>query len=226
MSWRLRHEGSPQPVPQPLSTEQIVEGLKDGVYGTTDEVRGPGDAKWLSLENHPHFSEVSEVIQAIESEMGHEVEDNTIDMNPLIDVCLVLLVFFILATTLSVMEKVLRLPNNSPKNEKPITLPPDQLQKYIMLKIEKKGSGTVFKVNDYEATSEETLLRELERMVKEGKTEMILDIAPGVEFNAYTMAVDNATQARITKIMTKSLSKAPSKGGPAAPTKTTAPPSK
>ena len=28
MSWRLRHEGSPQPVPQPLSSEQIVEELQ------------------------------------------------------------------------------------------------------------------------------------------------------------------------------------------------------
>src|SRR4051812_19332971 len=103
MSWRLRHEGSPQPVPQPLTPEQIFEGLKDGVYSTTDEVRGPGDDKWQRLEVHPQFAEAAGVIAEQLMEFKHEEEDNNIDMNPLIDVCLVLLVFFILATTLSVM---------------------------------------------------------------------------------------------------------------------------
>lgn len=209
MAWRLRHEGSPQPIPQPLTSEQIVDGLKDGVYATSDEVRGPGDPKWIKLESHPHFAEVSEVIEAVENEKAHEAEDNNIDMNPLIDVCLVLLVFFILATTISVMEKVLRLPANPQENKKPPVLTEDQAKKYIMLKITKKGPATVFDVNGYEATSDVTLVRELERLVREGKTELILDIAPGVEFNAYALAVDSATQARITKVLTKAVAKRP-----------------
>lgn len=207
MAWRLRHEGSPQSIPQPLTSEQIVEGLKDGVYATTDEVRGPGDPKWIKLEAHPHFSEVSEVIEEIENEKGHEPEDNNIDMNPLIDVCLVLLVFFILATTISIMEKVLKLPSNPQSDKPPPVMTEDQAKKYIMLKIEKKGAGTVFNVNGYDATNENDLLRELERMVKEGKTELILDIQPGVEYNAYIVAVDKAAKARITKILTKNIAK-------------------
>lgn len=221
MAWRLRHEGSPQPVPQPLTGEQIVEGLKDGVYATSDEVRGPGDPKWIALESHPYFSEVSEVIQAMEEEAGHEVEDNNIDMNPLIDVCLVLLVFFILATTMSVMEKVMKLPPNQPDSKKPpVTLTEDQAKKYIMLKIDKKGSAINYNVNGYDA-KEEDLLRELERLIKEGKTIMILDIAPNVDFNAYTVAIDVATQARIDKILTKSVVKGGTKG--ASPAKTGSP---
>ncbi len=218
MAWRLRHEGSPQPVPQPLTSEQIVEGLKDGVYATTDEVRGPSDAKWIALETHPNFAEVSEVIQAIEEEAGHEPDDNHIDMNPLIDVCLVLLVFFILATTMSVMEKVMSLPPNQSDSKKPpVTLTEEQAKKYIMLKVEKKGTETVFNVNNYE-TKEEDLLRELERFVREGKSIMVLDIAPNVEFNAYILVKDVATQAHIDKILTKNVVK----GG----NKKTAPPSK
>lgn len=226
MAWRLRHEGSPHPVPQPLTGEQIVEGLKDGVYATTDEVRGPNDAKWISIESHPHFSEVSEVIQAIEDEAGHEAEDNNIDMNPLIDVCLVLLVFFILATTMSVMEKMMRLPPNAPQDSKPREVKESDAKQYIMLKIDKKGTATNFNVNGYDipgndAETEGKLLRELERLVKEGKTTMILDMAPTVEFNAYTLSVDVATQAQIKTILTKSVVKGGSK--PAAPGKTTAP---
>lgn len=226
MAWRLRHEGSPQPVPQPLTSEQIVEGLKDGVYATTDEVRGPKDAKWVALESHPHFVEVSEVIQAIEDEAGHEVEDNNIDMNPLIDVCLVLLVFFILATTMSVMEKMMRLPPNAPSDSKPRTVTESQAKQFIVLKIEKKGAATNFNVNGYDvqgydAEAEGKLLRELERLVKEGKNTMVLDIAPNVEFNAYTYAFDLATQARINKVLTKSVVKGGNK--PAPPGKTTTP---
>ncbi len=208
MSWRLRHEGSPQPIGQPLSTEQIVEGMKDGVYALSDEVKGPADAKWTRLEKHPHFAEVADVVQAINEQVEHEIDDNNIDMNPLIDVCLVLLVFFILATTMSVMEKVLRLPSNKQADKKPRQLPPDQLQKYIMVKVEKKGSETVYNVNDYAAT-EDKLARELERLVREGKSEMILEVGPGVDFGSYTIVIDKAREARIDKILTK----APNKGG-------------
>lgn len=219
MSWRLRHEGSPQPIGQPLTSEQIVEGLKDGVYASTDEVRGPTESAWVRLEEHPLFAEVTEVVQAIEDEAGHEVDDNNIDMNPLIDVCLVLLVFFILATTMSVMEKVLKLPSNQTENKKPVTLTPEQTQKYIMLKLEKKNGATVYNVNGYDAT-EDTLARELDRLVREGKSELILDVAPGVEFASYTIAIDKATEAQITKILTKAVAKGGAR--PAAPAKTPA----
>ena len=145
-------------------------------------------------------------------------------MNPLIDVCLVLLVFFILATTMSVMEKVMSLPPNQSENKKPpVTLTPEQAKKYIMLKIEKKGTATNYNVNGYDA-KEEDLLRELERLVKEGKTTMILDIAPNVEFNAYILAKDVATQARIEKILTKNVVNGGKKTAP--PSKTGAPPTK
>lgn len=208
MSWRLRHEGSPQPIGQPLSTEQIVEGMKDGVYAMSDEVKGPADAKWTRLEKHPHFAEVAEVVHAINEQVEHEVDDNNIDMNPLIDVCLVLLVFFILATTMSVMEKVMQLPSNKQANSKPRQLTEEQAKKFIMLKLEKKGSETIYNVNEYIAT-EDKLARELERLVREGKSELILEVGPGVDFGSYTVAIDKAREARIDKILTK----APNKGG-------------
>lgn len=216
MAWQLRHEGSPQPVPQALTTEQIVEGMRDGVYAISDEVRGNGNNKWVKLEKHPHFAEVAEVVQEIESQVFHEPEDDNIDMNPLIDVCLVLLVFFILATTMSVMEKVLNLPKNQMPDKTPRPLTADQVQKYIMVKVEKKGAATIFKVNDYE-TTEANMLRELERMIKEGKSEMILDIGPGVDFGNYTLVIDKSHEARITKILTKAPNKggSPAKGAPA-----------
>ena len=101
---------------------------------------------------------------------------------------------------------------------------PEQAKQYVLLKIEKKGTATNFNVNGYDTNKEEDVLRELERYVKEGKSTMILDIGPNVEFNAYTMAIDVATQARIEKILTKNVAKGGNKAAP--PTKTGAPPNK
>jgi biopolymer transport protein ExbD len=218
MAWRLRHEGSPNPIPVPLSSEQIVEGMRDGLYALSDEVKGPGDAKWIKLTKHPHFAEVAEVVEAIENEIVQEADDNNIDMNPLIDVCLVLLVFFILATTMSVMEKVMRLPNNPKSDGKPRVVPESEAKKYIMFKVEKQGAATIYKINDYVA-KEEDIVRELERAIKEGKTDCILDIGPGVDFAHYAIAVDKARLARIEKVLTKQVSRPAGKSG-APPAKT------
>lgn len=207
ITWRLRHEGSPQPVPHPVTTEQILEGLKDGVYSSTDEVRGPGDQQWERLEKHIYFAEAVDLIEESLEEVVHAEEDTNIDMNPLIDVCLVLLVFFILATTLSIMEKVLRLPKNLPPSDKKYIMKEEDAKKYAMLTLEQKNGATVYKINDYEAANDEVLIRELERLVKDGKSEIILEVKQGVPFDSYTRAIDAATTAHVTKVMTKATQK-------------------
>ena len=59
MSWRLRHEGSPRELGD-LSLPQIVEGLRDGAWVPTDEVKGPSDQSWQAIENHPALAEIAE----------------------------------------------------------------------------------------------------------------------------------------------------------------------
>lgn len=182
-----------------------MEGFRDGVYSTTDEVRGPGDTNWIHLEDHPYFVDAVEMVQQAQEDYVHEAEDNHIDMNPLIDVCLVLLVFFILATTLSVMQRAMDMPRNQQDNDKPPpVIPPEMLEKFIIVKVEKNAKGDVtYKVNDYE-TSADTLLRELERKVTtERKTDLVIDVQPGVPFSSYVFVVDMGKEARVSKIMTK-----------------------
>src|SRR5690348_8403010 len=96
MSWRYRREGSTQES-RDLTLEQITQGLRDGKIETTDEVRGPSDNAWQPIENHPDLAEVAEEVEPPFPRM-HD-EPTSLDMNPLIDVCLVLLVFFILTTS-------------------------------------------------------------------------------------------------------------------------------
>jgi biopolymer transport protein ExbD len=108
MPWHLRHEGSPQELGD-LTLAQIVEGLRDGLWEPTDEVKGPSDRDWQAIENHPSLAEVAEEIEA--PPLQRREEGTHLDFNALIDVCLVLLIFFILTTTyVSTVQKVVPLP--------------------------------------------------------------------------------------------------------------------
>lgn len=100
MPWQVRHEGSPE-VLGDLSLQQIVDGLRDGQWETTDEVLGPGDTAWRKIEAHPQLADIAEEL-ATPPPARHE-EPTSLDMNALIDVCLVLLIFFMITTAYATM---------------------------------------------------------------------------------------------------------------------------
>jgi biopolymer transport protein ExbD len=108
MPWQLRHQGSPQAMTG-LSLQEIAEGLRDGLWEGTDEVIGPGETSWQAIENHPSLAELAEEIET--PPPPRHVEGTHLDFNALIDVCLVLLIFFILTTTYAAaVQKVVPLP--------------------------------------------------------------------------------------------------------------------
>ncbi len=108
MSWQLRHEGSPQVV-KDLSLQQILDGLRDGQWETTDEVLGPGETQWRQIETHPQLAVLAEELLA-PPPARHE-EPSSIDMNALIDVCLVLLIFYMITTAYAALvQKSVPLP--------------------------------------------------------------------------------------------------------------------
>lgn len=108
MSWQLRHEGSPEAL-KDLSLQQIVEGLRDAQWETTDEVMGANDTQWRRIEAHPEFAEIAEEL-ATPPPVRYE-EPTSLDMNALIDVCLVLLIFFMITTAYaSMVQKSVPLP--------------------------------------------------------------------------------------------------------------------
>ena len=96
MPWQVRHEGSPQVV-RDLTLQQIVDGLRDGLWETTDEVVGPGETRWQPIESHPQLADVAMDLEDLRPPRHQEA--TSLDMNALIDVCLVLLIFFILTTS-------------------------------------------------------------------------------------------------------------------------------
>jgi biopolymer transport protein ExbD len=108
MSWQLRHEGSPQAL-KDLTLQQIVDGLRDGQWETTDEVMGPGEKTWRMIDVHPQLADIAEDLMT-PPPARHE-EPSSIDMNALIDVCLVLLIFYMITTAYALaVQKSIPLP--------------------------------------------------------------------------------------------------------------------
>jgi biopolymer transport protein ExbD len=132
MSWKVRHEGSPRTV-ENLSPGQIAQGLEDGLWEPTDEVQAPDDTTWTPIENHPVFAEVAADIDLTPPKKPDE--GTHLDMVALIDVCLVLLIFFILTTGYAALQKMLELGSLSVDEKNGVKYVTETQVKDMMLRI-------------------------------------------------------------------------------------------
>jgi biopolymer transport protein ExbD len=108
MPWQVRHAGSPRIV-RDLTLQQLVDGLQDGLWETTDEVVGPGEERWQPIESHPQLADLAQDLDT--PPPARHAEATSLDFNALIDVCLVLLIFFILTTSYAnLVQKVVPVP--------------------------------------------------------------------------------------------------------------------
>ena len=187
--WQIRHEGAPNAVTVP-SAGEILTGLRDGLWLPTDEVKGPADADWQSLENHPTFAEAAEELEHPPVEGSDETH---LDMNPLIDVCLVLLIFFILTITYASLERAIAVPEDQPDTKgQPTKPPPDLKDRVFKVVVRMDGNNVVIKIAD-----EVTPLDQVEQKIKSiidrtGRKEMYLDIDGVVPWGVQTSILDAA----------------------------------
>ncbi len=198
MSWKIRHQGSPRSI-EGLALPQVVEGLQEGLWEPTDEVMGPDDGDWQPIENHPALAEAA---LDIESPPPKPHEDETrLDMNPLIDVALVLLIFFILTTSYAVLQRVIDMPGNRKNVKSPLVVSPQRVKEImIRVQVRKGGDGKpVIKVED-EVVEAQYLRATLERYARgQHKTDLLLD-AQGVDLGTLVMVEDAAKGAGMQKV--------------------------
>lgn len=202
MLWNVRHTGSPQSV-DGITDEEIGEGLLSGQWEPTDEVRAENESVWRSLETHPHFIPAT---QALEDAVPPRREEEThLDMNPLIDVCLVLLIFFILTTTYDEMRKELPPPPPG-KDEENVkgtqAIPQKELEKITFsVKILPGDPESVYLI-DGAQTAKNDLKSAFERKIRESNvTKIALEIQSGVAWKSVVAVVDSATGAGVTEIL-------------------------
>ncbi len=201
-AWHVRKEGSPEVLSLP-SAAAVVHGLREGNFGPTDEVKGPSDAEWLAIEAHPTFAEVAEEV----APPAAETDDTHLDMNPLIDVCLVLLIFFILTITYASLERALEVPDEmsdekgAPKN---VELK-DVKDKVFIVTAKMDGERAVIKlgvVGQLNEVPKERLYAEMEKLIgTTGRKEMVLDMDPDVPWGVECAIQDAAKGNKVFNIL-------------------------
>lgn len=200
MSWSVRHQGSPRAI-NGLEDADIVSGLEDGLWEGTDEVRGASEEQWLPLEEHPRFAEIVYDLEPPPTVRG---EDETrLDMNPLIDVTLVLLIFFILTTSYAALQRLLDAPRLSGQKVEGIPqYTPKQLSEFTIKLTARRESGKpVIRVED-RVVAPANLVAELRRFVRESRrTALWLDIADEMKYGTEIQIRDAAKGAGIDRIL-------------------------
>ena len=196
-AWKIRHEGSPRSIDD-LSLPQVLEGMQDGLWEPTDEVMGPQDSGWVAIENHPQLAEAA---ADMESPPPRTYDDETrLDFTPLIDVTLVLLIFFILTTTYAVLQKVHETPGVSDKKvPKPVEMK-DVKQQMIWVTVKMENGKPVTRVENAEVAPDD-LLNTLRTMVKDtSKNTLLLEHDADVPHGAVVNVQDAAAGAGMHEI--------------------------
>lgn len=195
MKFSIRHEGAPQ-YQEGVAAEEILQGVRDGLWEPTDEVRGPGESDWRALEVHPVFEAA---MADYEPPPPKVPEDETrLDMNPLIDVALVLLIFFMLTTTYEELRKEFVPPPGTSTEKQGKVKTEKELKSFtIRVTAQQEGDTSVFRVE-----GEVVNRRDLESKFKEwvertGHRKLAMEIDPNVPWNAVVAIQDAAAGARI-----------------------------
>jgi biopolymer transport protein ExbD len=196
--WKLRHQGSPSALGD-LTLAQVAEGLADGRWEPTDEVMGPTDNEWVSIESHPQLEAVAAELEP--PPPRHYDDETRLDMNALIDVCLVLLIFFILTTTYAVLQKRLEAPGVSGDKPGPAIVTKEKVeQQMIRVSVRLVNGMPEYKVED-NVVDPDNLGSELRRFVKAtSKTQLLFEHDYDVPQGAVINVLDAANGAGMEKV--------------------------
>lgn len=202
MTWKIRLEGSETIIDVPTA-QRVVEGIREGEWEPTDDVRGPSDRSWTPIEEHVQFAEAIAELEPV----AVEAEDETrLDMNPLIDVSLVLLIFFILTTSYSILRRTIDVPAE-PDNEKGAKVKKEIKLEDIKDRIFKVEAWLVedkarIKVNDNIIEIEDLEKALTNAMKATGKREMLLEFE-GIPWGVLAQIIDAAKAAEVQNITFK-----------------------
>jgi biopolymer transport protein ExbD len=196
--WKVRHQGSPSALGD-LTLPQVAEGLADGRWEPTDEVMGPADKDWVPIESHPQLEAVAAELEP--PPPRHYDDETRLDMNALIDVCLVLLIFFILTTTYAVLQKRMEAPGVSKDNPGPAVVTKEQVeQQMIHVIVRMEGDKPAIQV-EKQSVDLDNLASELSRYVRATrKTQLLLELDDEVPHRINIEVMDAAKKAGMEKV--------------------------
>lgn len=178
-----------------LESIEIQDLIVSGLLSINDEIRKEGETSWKTFEDYPEFDDTF----SVKSSIKHD-EDENIDMNALIDVCLVLLVFFILLTSYAKLVQHLEAAKTNPDSKIPsiTTTQADQKTKVV---IKTEAGKTLFYINEQVVESENltTALKASARKLK--SKDLILFYSDDVPYQAVISIQDAARAADFQQIL-------------------------
>ena len=178
-----------------LESIEIQDLIVSGLISINDEIRKEGETTWKTFLDYPEFDDTF----SVKSSIKHD-EDENIDMNALIDVCLVLLVFFILLTSYAKLVQHLEAAKTNPDSKIPsiTTTQADQKTKVV---IKTEAGKTLFYINEQVVESENltTALKASARKLK--SKDLILFYSDDVPSQAVISIQDAARAADFQQIL-------------------------
>jgi len=131
----------------------------------------------------------------------HRAEGGIYDPNltPLIDVCLVLLVFFILATTMGLLNRVHELPTSRVSRSLPLVDDATVRERMIIVKLRPGLGAASYHLDEREVTGA-GLQTELQRLMRLTRRDEIVIDARGVQWGEVIHVIDAATAARVRRV--------------------------
>jgi biopolymer transport protein ExbD len=200
-TWRIRYEGSNATV-EVASAARVVEGLREGEWETTDFVRGDGDNAWIPIDEHPTFADAA---AELEQPHGQHPDETRLDMNPLIDVALVLLIFFILTTTYSSLRRAIEVPAESENKQSQPSPPQDLENRTFHVTCWMEDGKPTIKIEE-KVIETKNLEKEVKDFVRaSGRKEMLLEVDGRVPWGVEASIHDAAKAADVHQIYRKSV---------------------
>lgn len=196
--WNIRPEGAPQGL-EGVTAEEILDGVREGVWEPTDEVKGPGEAEWLPLEQHPVFAQAMADFEP--PPPAAHPDETKLDMNPLIDVALVLLIFFMLTTTYEELRKEFNPPPGQKQDQKGAKTDSDVKKLAVRVTAKMENGQPVYRVEDQVVAE-----KDLEAKFKEYKDTLhhdilAMEVDPQVPWKAVVAIQDAAAGAKFQEII-------------------------
>lgn len=178
-----------------LEQVEIQNLISSGLITISDEIRKEGDKNWQSLADLEEFREFFPLEITIKND-----DDENIDMNALIDVCLVLLVFFILLTSYSKLIQHLEAAKTNTDSKIP-TLTESQAEKKTKVVIKSKDGETIFLIND-QIVETNDLINSLKISAKKlNNRDLILYYSDEVSYQSVITIQDAARAADFQQIL-------------------------
>jgi biopolymer transport protein ExbD len=195
--WSVRHAGSDESV-DGLTADDVLDGVREDVWDPSDEIMGPDDPDWVAIERHPVFAQAMADYEPPPPK--HPEDETRLDMTPVIDVALVLLIFFMLTTAYQELRKEFAPPAPEGLNDGKTTTDQDLKKVAVRVSARMENDQPVYRVED-EVVAEKDLETKFQQYKDAERDRLAMEIDPAVPWRAVIAIQDAAAGAKFQEII-------------------------